>query len=503
MGVYLQLLNIIRKNVLDKDYPAATNNLYVLLNNLKADYKKSTNPQERQMIEKTARDLIGVYNEVKEGRATDYSYIVLKIEKNNAPASQPEAPKPAPREEAPKAAAPTPAPAPAQPQPQTGNGAINAKQKSMKKPLTPLTFDDYIGQEKAKKILKIAITAAKKENRVLQHILINSGYGLGKTTLANIIANEMGLPFFEINATNLKDAKSLSLYFSKITEPCIIFIDEIHTLKKEVQTVLLSILTDYHVSFIDDQGNTSSFDVPPFTLVGATTQAGELLKPFINRFVLIELLDYTKEEKIEIVNAKIKKLKLSADEDAIEDIALRSRGIPRTIETYLKGINDYCLSCDETRITKKICDEYFDLNDIDVNGLINNDIKVLKALASSDRPLALITIESKTGIQREDIEYRYEPFLIKNGLMEKTDRGRTITEKGLQYLKAPFVFVEGQQEEPEEQPSEEPPTSEEVNNEEPESVEEAPTEASQEEPAPEEPTPAEEEGDDGENEKGE
>jgi Holliday junction DNA helicase RuvB len=300
--------------------------------------------------------------------------------------------------------------------------------------MIPLTLDDYIGQEKAKRSLRISIAAAKKTGTPLAHLLICSPYGLGKTTLANIIANEVGMPFFNVNATNLKDVRSLSLYFSKIQDSCIIFIDEIHTLKKEVQTVLLSIMTDFTVNFIDENGEEQHYDLPQFTLIGATTQAGELLKPFLNRFAVLELEDYTDDEKHILVESKFKKLGYEATEEAIDAISRRCRGVPRTIETYAKGIIDVALTRDETVITEETTDIYFEIHEIDDNGLTKNDIKILKILDEAAKPLALVTIESKSGIQKEDIEYRYEPYMIKLGLMDKTDRGRIITRKGIKYL---------------------------------------------------------------------
>ena len=272
------------------------------------------------------------------------------------------------------------------------------------------------------------------ENRALGHLLICSPYGLGKTTLANIIANEMDMPFFTVNATNLKDTKALTLFFTKIKESCIVFIDEIHSLKNDVQTVLLSILSDYAVSFIDDAGEEQSFELPPFTLIGATTQAGELLKPFLNRFTILELVDYTEEEKEIIVRSKFAKLGYEITPEAVADVARRSRGVPRTIETFAKGIRDIALTEDTKLVTKALSEKYFVMYDIDALGLNKNDLQILHILAEAKKPLALITLESKTGIQREDLAYRYEPYLLKLGFIDKTERGRILTQKGREYI---------------------------------------------------------------------
>lgn len=358
----------------------------------------------------------------------------------------------------------------------------------------PLTFDDYIGQEKAKRSLKISIAASRKTGNPLAHLLICSPYGFGKTTLVNIIANEMGMPFLKMNATNLKDVKSLLLYFSKLTESCIVFIDEIHILKKDVQTALLSVITEFSLTLIDEAGVEQTYDIPRFTLIGATTQAGELLKPFLNRFAVIELEDYTEEEKVVLINSKFEKLGYTATAEAIDEISRRCRGIPRTIETYVKGVIDVALSNDETMITKETADVYFSIHEIDGLGLTKNDIKLLRILDEAQKPMALITIESKSGIQNEDIEYRYEPYLIKLGFVDKTERGRVITKKGRKYLHPDEPDEPEEPEEkkpqkankPEEAPEEEPAPAE-VPEEEPAEVpEELPEEGVEEEAAPEE-----------------
>ena len=463
MGEYMRMLNTVKEHIYSKQIESAKNELQKLLNIINSDMKATSNPTEKATAKGGILTLLPVLDDLKMGQVTDTVKRVLALdearlnpqakvetpefddffkgfempkEEKNGEASidvqaediiiggldtPAEEAKPA-QNEAPKAEE-KPAPAP------------KKKIAQNRKPLTPLYLDDYIGQEQAKKSIKVAIRAAKKEERVLEHLLICSSYGLGKTTLANIIANEMEMPFFSVNATNLKDTKSLSLYFSKIQESCIIFIDEIHSLKNDVQTVLLSILTDFQVSFIDTEGNESTYPLPPFTLIGATTQAGELLKPFLNRFSILELVDYTEEEKEVIVKSKFSKLGYEITDDAIKSVAKRSRGIPRTIENYAKGIRDLAINYEVKNVDLGLVKEYFDLNNIDELGLAKNDLKILNILADAKSPLALITLESKTGIQREDLEYRYEPYLIKLGLIDKTDRGRVITEKGFKYIR--------------------------------------------------------------------
>lgn len=450
MGEYLTLLTQVKNYIYNGRYDAACQTLKNLLNSLNVDYNVAKTAADKEKTSKAIKRLLPALDELKKGIVTEVSAEVLKLDKyrlgmgsisagiggygNNAPAPQ-------------QPPVNNPSPAPQQP-PKSGEPANSGGIKPFipggkgngrkfvgsNNMLMPLLLDDYIGQEKAKKSLRISIGAAKKTGRPLAHLLICSPYGLGKTTLANIIANEVQMPFFNVNATNLKDVRALSLYFSKIQDSGIVFIDEIHTLKKEVQTVLLSIMTDFAVSLIDDDGNEQRFDLPPFTLIGATTQAGELLKPFLNRFAVLELEDYTEEDKLILVKSKFDKMGYPVEEDAIGEISRRCRGVPRTIETYVKGVIDVAISRDEKVVTKETADEYFDIHEVDPLGLTKNDIKILRMLDEAKKPLALITLESKTSIQREDIEFRYEPYLIKLGFLDKTMQGRIITGKGMKYL---------------------------------------------------------------------
>lgn len=452
MGEYLTKYNQVRDLVKDFQLAKACAELKELLNLIYRDMTNSKNNIEISKAKKAIEKLKPAYEDLKNGNVTDRLQEILDIhvesfqdmfdevcdmvnsddslEANNQIVED------VPQVETPEIV--TQIPEEHYDEVETSFEEVSSRTSDIKKydrkPLTPKTLDDYIGQDNAKRNIRVAINAAKIENRVLEHMLICSPYGLGKTTLANIIANEMDLPFFSVNSTSLKDAKSLNMYFSKIKESCIIFIDEIHSLKDDVQTILLSILSDYRVSYIDGTGNEKVFDLPPFTLIGATTQAGELLKPFLNRFAIIELVDYTDLEKKIITKSKFDKLNYEVSDDAIDTVALRSRGIPRTIETFVKGIRDVAISHESKKIDIDIVNEYFEMIGIDEYGLGKNDHAILNALKNSDRPLALITIESKTGIQKEDLEYRYEPYLIKLGFIEKTERGRIITESGIKYL---------------------------------------------------------------------
>lgn len=464
MGEYLTLLNQTKNYIYNGRASAAGDTLKRLLNCLNTDYTVAKIPAEKNKIRNAITKLLPALEELKRGRVSSVSIAALSLDRARLPAEYggyaPKAPTPSAPPYVPPRPAPYAPPQPAPAYPQAGPSYAQPPQRpapaypgpvpptagSMPQPagkqpkfksgntLMPLTFDDYIGQERAKRSLRISIGAAKKTGNPLAHLLICSPYGLGKTTLVNIIANEMGMPFLKMNASNLKDVKSMLLYFSKLTESCIVFIDEIHTLKKDVQTALLSIITEFSLTLIDEAGSEQTYEIPRFTLIGATTQAGELLKPFLNRFSVIELEDYTEEDKKILIESKFKKLGYAVTEEAIEEISRRCRGIPRTIETYVKGVIDVALADDETMITKDTTDTYFGIHEIDGLGLTKNDIKLLRILDEAHKPLALITMESKSGIQNEDIEYRYEPYLIKIGMIDKTERGRVITKKGRKYL---------------------------------------------------------------------
>ena len=449
MGEYLTLLTQVKNNIYCGRLDVARETFKRLLNSLNIDYNTAKIPAEKAKVRNALQKLMPSFEEMKKGMVTDVSIKILSLDRSRLPArfGGYEQPVPPPPPYVPPQSS-TSVPDTSKPDGGVGqNGtiapfkpapsALPSKGNRIVKNnnvLMPLTLDDYIGQNKAKRSLRISIGAAKKTGVPLAHLLICSSYGLGKTTLTNIIANEMGMPYFTVNATALKDVKSLSLYFSKIDRPCIVFIDEIHTLKKEVQTVLLSIMTDFTVNLIDDLGNEQHFDLPRFTLIGATTQAGELLKPFLNRFAVLELEDYTEEEKNTLVRSKFKKLGYEADDDAVYEISRRCRGVPRTIETYVKGVIDVAIALDQKVVTKEITDEYFEIHEIDGMGLTKNDRRILTILDESTKPIALITMESKTSIQREDLEFRYEPYLLKLGFIDKTMQGRIITDKGRKYL---------------------------------------------------------------------
>lgn len=423
MGEYLSLLEKTKEQLYGGRTADARETLRKLLNLLNDEYNASQGAHRAKCRGAIVR-LLPALEDLKKGNVTQIVVQALGLDETRLPASCPElSPEEEEKESEEKADS-------KEAEEKWAPAASFEKEKK----LNPLSFAGYIGQERAKKSLSISIAAAKKTGKPLAHLMLCASYGIGKTTLANIIAAEMGVPFFSVNATNLKDVKALSLYFAGLERSGIVFIDEIHALKKEVQTVLLSIMTDFSVNLIDEEGKEQRFEVPPFTLIGATTQAGELLKPFLNRFTVIELEDYTEEEILALVKSKFAQLGFEATEEAVSEIARRCRGIPRTAENYVKGTVDIAITHDSKQVTAEDTDIYFELHDIDDLGLTAGDRKLLRILAEAERPYALVTLAAKSGIQEEEIEFRYEPYLLKTGLIEKTERGRVLTEKGRAYL---------------------------------------------------------------------
>lgn len=435
MGEYLSWYTKIQTDLYKGNIVAASDTLKKLLNFLNMDYQSASDAEEREKYRKAISRLLPALQALKGGVVTETVIAALSLDVSRLPdLRRTEKADSTPAEE--RAVQGTPVGA----EEIQGNGQPESSTPRLqnRNNLSPRTFEEYVGQERAKQSLRITLAAAKKTGTLPAHILICSPYGYGKTTLASIIANEAGLPFFSANAASLKDVRSILLYFSKLGRSGIVFIDEIHSLKKDVQTALLSIMTDFSVRMVDDDGTQQVYDVPPFTLIGATTQAGELLKPFFNRFSVLELEEYSQEEERALACAKLEKLGLSATDDALSEIVRRSRGIPRTIGIFAKGAADVALAHDKTVVGKEETDLYFELQGIDKEGLTKSDLQLLKILAEADKPLALITLESKSGIQREDIEYRIEPYLLKLGFIEKTERGRIITQAGRKYIGSGF-----------------------------------------------------------------
>lgn len=290
--------------------------------------------------------------------------------------------------------------------------------------LRPNSFDKIIGQSDVILRLKVSVMGCKHSQSVLSHILIDGPPGLGKTTIASAIANEMGVNLYTCNAANLRSVKSIIPYLTGMSPRSILFIDEIHRLPKIVEEFLYPVMEDFKLSMIVD-GNAETIDIPMFTLVGATTSGGSLSQPFYDRFIIKEHLSfYADDELAKLAGLNAEKLGLMIGNDDLLEIAKRSKGTPRILNARLQWYKNYKL-CD-TSNTKNI-DDIFNIQGIDNNGFDIYDRLYIEALRKSKgNPLGLKTISSLTGISIETIENSIEPYLIRKGFVHRTSKGRII-----------------------------------------------------------------------------
>lgn len=307
--------------------------------------------------------------------------------------------------------------------------------------LRPKKLNDYIGQEKIKNNLKIFITAAKQRSEVLDHILLYGAPGLGKTTLANIIANEMKAKIKIINAPSIEKPGDIASIISFIEAGDILFIDEIHRLPKNVEEVFYSVMEDYKLVTISGNGIDAiniNIPVPPFTLIGATTRIGALSEPFKNRFGIIEKIDFYSNEEIEKIIIKNSNfLKIKINKEVANLIASRSRGTPRIANNLLKRIRDFANAANKNEITIEIANNAFQALKINDLGLNDVEINYLKTIINRFQggPVGIETISLAIGEEAINLEDSYEPYLIKLGLINRTQRGRIVTNKTYDYLK--------------------------------------------------------------------
>ena len=313
--------------------------------------------------------------------------------------------------------------------------------EAYEKSLRPQNLDEYIGQEQIKKNLKVFIKAAKKRGESLDHILFFGPPGLGKTTLANIIANEMGSNLKTISAPMLEKSGDLAAILTNLEDGDILFIDEIHRLKASIEEVLYSAMEDFRLDIVIGSGpaaQTIKLDVAKFTLIGATTRAGMLSNPLRDRFGMSFRLNfYNHEELSTIVKLASKKLNKDIESEASFEIAKRSRGTPRIALRLLKRVRDFAEIEDENIITHKTTKYALDELGINEHGFDELDIKFLSLLAEAKKPLGLSTIAAALSEDEGTIEDVIEPFLIANGFVEKTPKGRVATRKAYEILRFP------------------------------------------------------------------
>jgi len=315
-------------------------------------------------------------------------------------------------------------------------------EEGYEKSLRPQNLDEYIGQEQIKKNLKVFIKAAKKRNESLDHMLFFGPPGLGKTTLANIIANEMNANIKTISAPMLEKSGDLAAILTNLEEGDILFIDEIHRLKASIEEILYSAMEDFRLDIVIGSGpaaQTIKIDIAKFTLIGATTRAGMLSNPLRDRFGMSFRLNFYNENELAlIIKLAAKKLNFDIKDDAAIEIAKRSRGTPRIALRLLKRIRDFAEVENKKIIDKKIAKYGLDELGINEYGFDELDIKFLKLLIEAKKPLGLSTIAAALSEDEDTIEEVIEPFLIANGFIEKTPKGRIATRRAYEILNFQF-----------------------------------------------------------------
>jgi Holliday junction DNA helicase RuvB len=299
--------------------------------------------------------------------------------------------------------------------------------------LRPKTLDEYVGQEKIKQMLRIYIEAAKNRKEPLDHVLLYGPPGLGKTTLSEIIANEMGVHIKITSGPAISKPGELAAILSGLQQNDILFIDEVHRLNRQVEEVLYPAMEDYAIDIMIGKGTGARsirLDLPKFTLIGATTRAGLLSAPLRDRFGVVQHMEYySMLELQDIVMRSAKRLGVKIEEDGARELARRSRGTPRLANRLLKRVRDYAEVEYDGVITKKIADEALTLLEVDQDGLDQSDREILLTIMDKfdGGPVGLETLAAAIGEDSGTIEDVYEPYLVKNGFINRTPRGREAT----------------------------------------------------------------------------
>ena len=316
----------------------------------------------------------------------------------------------------------------------------DTEEETLEHALRPKKLDEYVGQEKIREQLEIFINAAKQRNEALDHVLLFGPPGLGKTTLANIIAKEMGVNLRQTSGPVLEKTGDLAALLSNLEENDVLFIDEIHRLSPVIEEILYPAMEDYRLDIMIGEGPSArsvKLELPPFTLIGATTRAGMLTNPLRDRFGIVSRLEfYTRQELTKIVIRSAGLLEVKIDNEGANEIANRSRGTPRIANRLLRRVRDFAEVKSEGRINKVIADDALKMLDIDLIGLDLMDRSFLLAIIEkfSGGPVGLDNIAAAIGEEKETIEDVIEPYLIQQGYLMRTPRGRLASPKTYEHF---------------------------------------------------------------------